>query len=295
MRRLTALALLAALILNACGEDEGAEVRAAEGTPAAATQADLVRRDWRIDAVTDADGEHRDIDPAYDAVLRFDGEGGFGAETCNASGGGVVVTPTTLEWGDEIASTQMACTDERLTWLETTMAALFAGTSTWELTDGALRIEGNGITVELSERPAGFPTQMVQLATNDPACECEWQFGYTEIPDPATNGPRFGIGWEGRHGPGQGYGEAGMVADPAMGTMWLDDVEGKLFPYGTLPVGAVSAVFETIDGTTIEMHPYELPDGRLVYGEPIDASQGAVVALDADGNEIERGRTVPVG
>jgi heat shock protein HslJ len=298
MRRLTTLVLLAALGLTACTDDGGTEVRAAAGAPAAATQADLVRRDWRIEAVTDADGEHRDVDPTYDAVLRFDGEGGFGAETCNASGGNVLIGPTTLEWGDEIASTSMACTDEDLTWLETTMGALFAGTSTWELTDGALRIEGNGITVELSERPQGFPTEMVQLATNGPNCECEWQFGYTEIPDGGTDVRyRFGIGWEGRGGPGQGYGSAGLAVDPEipMDAMWLDDVEGKLFPFGTLPVDAASAMFEAPDGTTIELHPYALPDGRLVYGEPVDASQGQVVALDADGNEIERGRVVPVG
>jgi hypothetical protein len=60
-------------------------------------------------------------------------------------------------------------------------------------------------------------------------------------------------------------------------------------------VGATAARFETEAGDSVEMHPYELPDGRFVYGEPIDAAKGQVVALDADGNEIDRGRVVPAG
>ena len=36
-----------------------------------------MRRDWRIDAVTDAEGTRREIDPVHDAVLRFDGEALF--------------------------------------------------------------------------------------------------------------------------------------------------------------------------------------------------------------------------
>ena len=286
------------MVLGACGEDDGSGLRAADGTPAAATQADLVRRDWRIDAVTDAAGDRREVDPLHDAVLRFDGEGGFSAKTCNYTGGDVVITPSSLEWGDEIMSTEMGCVDEDVTWLETTMGALFSGTSTWDLTGDVLRIEGNGVTAELSERPAGFPTEMIQLATNDPDCECEWQFGYTEDPDADTNGGyRYSIGWEGREGPGKGYGSAGMVVDSEipMDAMWLDDVEGKLFPFGTLPVGTASAVFETTDGTTVALHPYELPDGRLVYGEPVPATKGQVVALEESGQEIDRGRVVPAG
>ena len=78
--------------------------------------------------------------------------------------------------------------------------------------------------------------------------------------------------------------------------MWLDDVEGQLFPFGTLPVGATAAASSRRKpGHSIELHPYELPDGRFVYGEPIDATKGQVVALDADGNEIDRGRIVPAG
>jgi heat shock protein HslJ len=297
MRKPVALVLLTFLAVSSCS-DGGTEVSAGGGSPAAATEVDLVRRDWRVDAVTDDTGDHRDVDPAYDAVLRFDGEGGFSAKTCNYTGGDVTIDASSLAWGKEIASTDMGCMEDDLTWLESTMGALFVGTSTWKLTDDALRIEGNGVSVELSERPAGFPTEMVQLATNDPACECEWQFGYTEDPDTATNGGyRFSIDWEGRDAPGTGYGSAGMVVDPEipMDAMWIDDVEGKLFPFGTLPVGATAAVFETADGDTIEMHAHELPDGRFVYGEPIDATKGQVVALDENGQELDRGRVVPAG
>jgi len=150
VRRLSGLLLLAALALVACSDDDGTDVQAGDGVATAPTQADLVRRDWRINAVTDASGERLEVDPAYDAVLRFDGEGGFSAKTCNHTGGDVVIAPTTLEWGDGIASTDMACQDEDLMWLETTMGALYDGTSTWELTDGALTIEGNEVTAELS-------------------------------------------------------------------------------------------------------------------------------------------------
>lgn len=292
MRRVLWVGLV--VLVAACGSDDAA-VRANGPT---ASASDLRGHDWRIDALTDTTGDRREVDPSHDAVLRFDGEGGFSAKTCNHTGGDVAVEAASLRWGDEIASTAMGCLDEDLTWLETTMAALFRGTSTWSLADGHLRIEGNGVTVELTERPAGFPTEMVQLATSDTGTEAQWQLGYTEDPDAEANGGyRYYLQWEGRSAPGTGYGSAGMAVDPdvAMDAMWLDDVDGGLFPFGTLPAGTVSAVFEATDGTTEELHLYALPDGRLVYGQTVAATKGQVVALDVHGEEIDRGRVVPAG
>ena len=281
------------MVSTACASDDAA-VRSA-GPPT--TASDLLGRDWRIEAVTDADGERREVDPTHDAVLRFDGDGGFSAKTCNHTGGEAVVSETTIAWGDEIFSTSMACLDDDLTWLETTMAALFRGTATWALDDGRLRIEGNRVVVELTERPEGFPTEMVPLATSDPGREWQWQLGYTEDAAAGADGYRFFLSWEGRPAPGTGYGTAGMAVDPEipMEAMWLDDVEGGLFPFGTLPLGTASAVFEATDGSREPLATYELPDGRRVYGQVVQAAKGQAVALDADGDELGRGRLVPAG
>lgn len=281
------------LVAAACASDDAA-VRSDGRSPAAS---DLLGRDWRIDAVTDASGERRPVDPVHDAVLRFDDEGGFSAKTCNHTGGDAAVDATTIVWGDEIFSTSMACLDDDLTWLEATMAALFRGTATWALDAGALRIEGNGVVAELTERPAGFPTELVQLATSDPEGLWEWQLGYTEDPAARPDGYRFFLSWEGRSAPGTGYGTAGMAVDPTipMDAMWVDDVEGGLFPFGTLPLGTASAVFEATDGTREPLTTYELPDGRRVYGQVVQAPKGQAVALDASGKEIARGRVVPAG
>jgi heat shock protein HslJ len=292
MRRVLSVILVLAVVA-ACGSDDAA----VRSNGPSASPSDLQGHDWRIEVVTDASGERREIDPTFDAVLRFDREGGFGAKTCNHTGGDATMLASTIEWGDEISSTSMACLDENLTWLEATVGTLFRGTSTWALTDGRLRIEGNGVAVELTERPAGFPTEMVQLATSDPSREAQWQLGYTEDPDAGANGGyRYFLQWEGRSAPGTGYGSAGMAVDPAVSleTMWLDDVDGELFPFGTLPVGTASAVFESTDGSREDLHLYELPDGRLVYGERVAAAKGQVVAFDAQGAEIGRGRVVPV-
>lgn len=277
----------------ACGSD-GTAVRS--GGPSASAS-DLQGHDWRIAVVTDAGGERREVDPIHDAVLRFDGEGGFSAKTCNHTGGEAEVGAGSIEWGNEIFSTSMACLDDDLTWLETTMATLFRGTSTWTLAEGHLRIEGHGVVAELSERPEGFPTEMVQLATSDPGGEWQWQLGYTEDPAAGPDGYRFFLSWEGRSAPGTGYGSAGMAVDPEipMEAMWLDDVEGGLFPFGTLPIGTASAVFEAADGSRQPLATYELPDGRRVYGQVVQAAEGQAVALAADGTEIGRGRVVPAG
>ncbi len=294
MRRLL-LGLLIVAAAVGC-RDQGAEVRADGESAGDVAVAQLVRRDWRIEVITDASGDRRDVAPDYDAVLRFDGEGGFSAKTCNHTGGDVTVDAGRLTWGREIASTAAACLDEDLTWIETTLGSLFRGSATWTLADGRLHIRGNGVAAELSERPVGFPTELVQLATSDPDGESEWQFGYAEDSAAGPGGYRFSLTWEGRSGPGRGYGSSGMVVDPEvpMDTMWVDDVDGRLFPFGTLPVGAAAAVFESVDGTTEALQTHELPDGRRVYGETVEAGQGQVVAVDGAGHEMGRGRVVPV-
>ncbi len=258
---------------------------------------DLIGREWRIDVVT-AQGERREIDPSYDAVVRFDGSGGFSGKTCNQFSGEVVVRASELAFGDEVQSTLMACGGDQ-GWLESSVMSVFlAGHAEWTLAEGVLRIEGGDVVVELSERPAGFPTQLVPLATSDPSGEAEWQFGYSEATDAevAEGAYRYFITWEGRAAPGQGYGNAGIAVDPQapLETMWVDDVEGAMFTFGTLPAGTATARFEGDDGTREEVTVYELPDGSLVHGQVVAASRGQVVALDGDGNEIARGRTVPV-
>jgi heat shock protein HslJ len=258
---------------------------------------DLVGRDWRIDVVT-AKGERRAIDPSYDAVLRFDGNGSFGGKTCNDFGGDVVISPSSLTFGDEVLSTLMKCTGER-GWLEDRVTSLFLmGTAEWTLVDGVLRLDAGDVVVELSERPTGFPTELVQLTTSDAFGEPFWQFGYTEATDAemAEGAYRYFLMWEGRSAPGTAFGNAGVAVDPEvpLETMWVDDVENAVFTFGTLPPGTVTALFEATDGTPEELTIYVLPDGRPVYGQVVAASKGQVVALDRAGNEIGRGRTVPV-
>jgi heat shock protein HslJ len=287
----------AGLLLAGCSGDDGATVQTGEDTPGASAE-QLVRRDWDIVAVTAGD-ERRTVDDETEAVLRFDGEGAFSGTTCNHFGGDVTVTPSELEWGDEVMSTSMLCTDEDVAWLETHVLELFSGTATWSLADDVLRIEGNDVRLELRERADAFPTELVPLATSAPGAEAEWQFGYSETSadDMAEGSPRFSITWEGRTAPGTAYGSAGLAVDPSipLEAMWVDGVDGRLFPFGTLPDGTVTAVFETADGTQEPITAYELPDGRRVYGQPVEATRGQVVALDAAGEELGRGRTVPAG
>ncbi len=264
-------------------------------TPAASAD-DLVGKDWSIDVVT-AGGERREIDPTYDAVLRFDGEGGFSGTTCNHFGGDVAISSTEMAWGDEVASTLMGCSGD-LGQVEASVFSMFTGTAEWRLTDGTLRIEGKDVTFELTELPPGFPTELVQLAVSDPAGEAQWQFGYVEATDAevADGAYRYFLTWEGRSAPGTGYGNAGMAVDPELSyleTMWLDDVDGGMFVFGTLPSGTDAVRFEADDGTAAELTAYVLPDGSLVYGQVVPPNTGEVVALDAGSNEIGRGRTVP--
>jgi heat shock protein HslJ len=270
---MAAIALLGA----GCGGDDG-EVT------------DLDHKDWRIDVVS-ADGDRREVDPAYDAVLRFDGDGGFEASMCNDIHGDVTITSSELTWGN-VWSTLAGCLDDDLTWLETAVSAVFDSTARWTLTDGVLRIEGEDVVVELGQRPDGFPRDLVQLATSDPAGESQWQFGYAEI----ERGSGYDLWWEGRAAPGTAFRDAGIGADPSdvLKAMWVEDVDGGLFAFGFVPEAAESVVFDAVDNTREVMTTYDLPDGSRVYGAVVTATPGRVVALDADGTEFGRSDPSPV-
>ena len=258
--------------------------------PASPTAEQLIGVEWRIDSLA-VDGADPVGPPAdADAVIRFSGAEVSGT-ACNHFGGDAAVGAGTVTFGDEVMSTSMACMEPAINVVQDAVLRLVGGgEGTWSITDGVLVLEANGVRLEGSEKADAFPTPDLEvLVASDGSSEAEWQLGYEQHPGADYEASLI---WEGRSGPGVGFGSAGLAVDPTitMDAMWVDHVEGGLFPFGTLPPGTVRAVFMAEDGTETELGVYALPTGRSVFGQPVDAAGGTVRALGADGQVLETSR-----
>ncbi|MGK2948204.1 MAG: META domain-containing protein [Acidimicrobiales bacterium] len=267
----------------------GDTTEAPDVEPAAPTTEQLIGVEWRIDsvAVDGADPVRPPVDA--DAVIRFSGTAVSGI-ACNHFGGDATVGDGTVTFGNEMASTAMGCGDPAIMAVELAVSQLVQGEGTWSITDGVLVLEANGVRLEGSEKANAFPTPDLEvLVASDGSSEAEWHFGYEQ--QPGAEYEAFLV-WEGRSSPGVGFGSAGLAVDPtiAMDAMWVDHVEGGLFPFGTLPPGTVRAAFVAEDGTETELEVHALPTGRSVFGQPVAATGGTVQALGADGQVLETSR-----
>lgn len=268
----------------------GDTTEAPDVEPAAPTADQLIGVEWRIDsvAVDGADPVRPPVDA--DAVIRFSGTAVSGI-ACNHFGGDATVGDGTVTFGTEMASTSMACMEPAINAVQDAVLRLVrGGEGTWSITDGVLVLEANGVRLEGSEKASAFPTPDLEvLAASDGSSEAEWHFGYER--QSVAEYEAFLV-WEGRSGPGVGFGSAGLAVDPtiALDAMWVDHVEGGLFPFGTLPPGTVRAVFVAEDGTETELEVHALPTGRSVFGQPVDAAGGTVRALGTDGQVLETSR-----
>lgn len=285
MRAQPGLLITGALMaMAACGSEPGGEVRA--GADSSVEQ--LVRIDWGMDAIT-VGGDRREIDPTYEAVLRFDGEGEFTGKTCNFYGGSVEVTDGGLDWGGDVSMTSMGCQDENLTTLESEVSMLVAADATWSINDERLRIESGDIVLELSRLADAFPTpDLVQIAASAPESGAQWQIGYS-----AEGGLAF-LSWEGRERPGTAFGSAGLAVDPSA------PIDGMALSFadqtvvlGYVPPGSDSAAYEVDGADPIPLALHPLPGGRLAVGDLVAEGAGAIVARDVAGTELGRTRLLP--
>jgi heat shock protein HslJ len=247
----------------------------------------IVGTEWRFDVLTTS-GDRWVVPSDVDAVLRFNGTGGFSGQACNYFGGPVTIASRVMTFGPEIDSTAIGCLGDGRR-AEVAVLQLLHARPTWSLANGDLRLTSPGVTAELRKRDAVFPTRdLVVLSASRPGDVRQWQFGYQAQGD----GSVF-LTWEGRSRAGEPWGNAGMVVTglptDAMAVRFGRDT----FVFGYVAPGAVSARYEPSAGTSRKLGLHELPIGRSVVGQYVPAGEGQVVAFDASGSELSRTRHLP--
>lgn len=272
-----------AVQLSACG-DGGDGAATADVGPLG-----LVGIEWQL-VETSIDGTGTEVDREVDAVVRFDGEGGWSAEGCNYFGGDVEIDGMHLTFGDQGPSTDVAC-DGPVGDIDDAVNAVLDGEVDADIDDEELTLTAaNGDWLRLEVRDGVFPSRtMIPLAEGQRG-DGDYRFGY----EPGADGP-FAL-WEFRASPGTGWGFAGGAApeDPHRPEPLGGAAEEPVnFVFGVIGADVARVTYEPPSGEVIELVVYPLEpdysDWRAYGGfveQPVAGSY--VVAYDATGTELGR-------
>ena len=281
-----ALLLVGTVAVVLANHNDGPDRRpAASGDPAL-----LVGRDWQIDSVT-IDGQTL-VPPAdRTAEIRF-GDGGVSGGACNEFGTDADVSPGSVSFGNEVSSTVVGCGGV-LEQIDAAMLDLMHGHASWSVDGNQLRLEGSGVLLKAHQKPDAFPTPgLDRLAASVPGEFPQWQYGFTEYPEPESP-YRYFLTVEARDKPGTAFGSSGAAVDSSvpMDVIWIQ-IGGDLLPFGTLPEGTAYAEFIPDDGSlpASSLVVRTLPDGRPVFGQIVEGTHGVVRAYGSDDELLAESR-----
>jgi len=276
------------LLVGGCGDGGSAT-----GDVGDDPEVGLVGTEWRL-VETVVGGEATEVPDDVDAVVRFDGEGGWSAQGCNHLGGGVEIEGTRLTFDGETVTTDMACA-ELVMAVDAAITTVFDGTVDAALNGDDLTLGGlDGDELHLRVRDGIYPSRtMIPLdqGTRDGG---DYRFGYEDGEDGA--GPY--ASWEGRSAPGEpwGYAGSGPPSDPhrpdPLGGGFGEETE---FVLGVIGADVARIAYEPPAGEPTELTQYDLgvdhPEWQAYGGFVEEPAVGSyVVAYDAAG--VELGRSV---
>jgi heat shock protein HslJ len=268
-------ASLLALAIAGCAEEPGPpssavltpldDTREAVPTTTAApttSQPDpLTRIEWQLVEMV-VSGRTVSAD-GIDAVLRFDGSGGYSANACNFVEGEVEIGDGTLVLAAGM-TTEMFC-DGLGGEIDSAIHSLAGAPVTWTRDGGGLVLSGaNGTTLRYRVRDSIYPdaeNQEVVAGERD-----GWQYRLSVTSD---SGQLTGMSFVSRSGPGVAWGQHSIGApSPGEAPLWAlggGDVAGDFFVAGFAPVGAASATHQaTSSEPPLPLEIYDVDDSQWV-------------------------------
>ena len=156
-----------------------------------------------------------------DSTLRFSKAGKFSAHACNYYGGTARVTGREIAFGD-VAGTMKLCSGEENE-LERRVSATLNGTRTWAISGRQLVIGGDGRELTYRVRASIYPDLEARTILKGDRAGGQWRLAVS------GTGDRLWLGFESRTGPGEGFGQSGIVA-PGKG----DCLASHVMPAGVL-------------------------------------------------------------
>jgi heat shock protein HslJ len=273
-----------ALLVAACGEDEPDRVGTGD-----AQHAPLVGTEWLV-VETSVGGSTAAVPAEVDAVVRFDGVGGWSAHGCNHMGGGVEIEGVRLSFDDEMSSTEMACADPVMD-VDAAITTVLRGAVDAEAAGEELTLTGSGGGwLRLEVRDGIFPSPTMRPLEEGTRGEGDYRFGY----EGGEGGPY--ASWEFRAAPGAPWGVAGSgpPSDPHRPDPLGGAAEEQVaFVFGVIGADVARVVYEPTAGEPTELNLYQLGadfSAWQAYGgfvaQPVTGSH--VVVYNALGAEVGR-------
>jgi heat shock protein HslJ len=291
--RFVACAGIAALVLvplvAACGgePDVGTGSRSNRG---GGRQVTVVGIEWQL-VETSVGGTTTAVPVDLDAVVRFDGDGGWSAHGCNFLGGGVEIEGMRLSFADDVTSTAMGCAGPEGE-VDTAVTAVLRGGVDAAIDDEGLTLtRSGGDRLRFVERDGIFPSRTMTSLDEGTRGEGDYRFGYE------SGGGRLFASWEFRSAPGSPWGFAGCAtpSDPHQ----LDPIGGGAaeepvtFVFGFIGADVARVAYEPPSGEPTDLELYALgadfPEWQAYGGfveQPVAGSY--LVAYDTAGGEVGR-------
>lgn len=284
--------LIGSLVVTGCGgqqvllDGEATEVRVITDP----VSLELV--EWQLIELRQ-DARVRDV-AEIDAVLRFDGEGGFSGRGCNFFGGEVETAGGRLR-AKNSGSTEMGCSDVRGE-IDNVTQAVLTGGAAWTIRDGQLRISGDGVELVYRPRDVLFPNRDATALVEGERGEAVWRLSWQ------TTGDQVGVDWESRERPGTGFEFTGIARPVDFDVTYLEpsftSVAGEAFVFVVVPRGTDRVEFRPPGGREpVDLSEYVVPPAKtwsLFAGFVGPQSKGGVlVSFDADGEQLMESYALP--
>jgi heat shock protein HslJ len=294
------VAVVLALPLAACGSepdvvDSGAGAGGGADADADVGATPLVGTEWLV-VETSVGGSTTAVPAGLDAVVRFDGEGGWSAHGCNYLGGGVEIDGLRLSFDDDVTTTEIECTGPAGD-VDSAVATVLEGDVDAVIDGEELTLTASGgDRLRLEVRDGIFPSRTMTALDEGTRGDGDYRFGYE------TGGEGPSASWEFREAPGMPWGFAG--AGPPSDPHRPDPLGGGAgapasFVFGLIGVDVARVVYEPPSGASgasgeaTELDLYALggdfPEWQAYGGfveQPVAGSY--VVAYDAAGAELGR-------
>lgn len=271
--------------MAACGGSEPDRVGTGD-----APSAPLVGTEWLV-VETSVGGSTTAVPAEVDAVVRFDGEGGWSARGCNYMAGGVEIEGVRLSFDDEVRSTAMGCVDPVTDVIDIAIGTVLRGVVDAAADGEELTLtRSGGDWLRLEVRDGIFPSRTMTPLAEGSRGDGNYRFGY----ESGEGAPS--ASWEFQAAPGAPWGvsRAGPPSDSHRPDPLGGEAEDPVsFVFGVIGADVARVLYEPTAGEPTELHLYPLgadfPQWQAYGGfvdQPVAGSH--VVAYDTGGAEVGR-------
>jgi hypothetical protein len=202
-------------------------------------------------------GATTQVTPELDAVLRFDGEGGFSALACNELGGTADVSDNSLVLS-EIFTTDMDCSAQPGGEIDDALGGLAGAAVRWSIAGEQLRLTGtDGTSLTYRVRASIYPHASAREVVSGERSGFQYRLAVD------GSGDDIGLHLDWREGAGRRWGTQGHGApaatEPPLWTLIWAEMAAEVFVGGFVPAETVRVTHRSEAGAPeVDLPVYSL-------------------------------------